>query len=108
MEYSVVVVDEINFTADRMQGLCNDLCYSYARSSRAVSLVPVVYYADLIAWKARDFVYPSEDNSDAGSVVTGSSGTVQAAFDPRQLYTRLEQVPQFNEVMWVSEAVLID
>ncbi|OCF58806.1 hypothetical protein L486_03296 [Kwoniella mangroviensis CBS 10435] len=81
----VVVIDENNFTADRMQGLCNDLCYSYARSSRAVSLVPVVYYADLIAWKARDFVYPPDDNSDTASVATGSSVTVQASFDPQQL-----------------------
>nr|XP_019047161.1 hypothetical protein I302_03768 [Kwoniella bestiolae CBS 10118]OCF26091.1 hypothetical protein I302_03768 [Kwoniella bestiolae CBS 10118] len=98
----VVVVDENNFTADRMQGLCNSLCYSYARTSRAVSLVPVVYYADLIAWKARDFVYPAEDASDTASVVTGSSGsgTVHASFDPQQLYKRLEQVPAFNEMMW--------
>ncbi|WVQ69266.1 uncharacterized protein L199_007483 [Kwoniella botswanensis] len=80
----VVVIDENNVRFV-MQGLCNDLCYSYARSSRAVSLVPVVYYADLIAWKARDFVYPPEDTSDTASVVTGSSVTVQASFDPQQL-----------------------
>ncbi|WRT64768.1 uncharacterized protein IL334_001702 [Kwoniella shivajii] len=97
----VVVADENAFTADRMQNLCNSLCYSYARSSRAVSLIPVTY---LIAFKARDFCYP-EDSSDGGSVAGASaaSGPVDAVFDPKQLYKRLEQVPQFNEVMWVSD-----
>ncbi|WWC86900.1 uncharacterized protein L201_001779 [Kwoniella dendrophila CBS 6074] len=96
----VVIVDENKFSADRMQDLCNKLCYTYARASRSVSLIPVCYYADLIAWKARDFVYPVDDTSDVGSVITGSSGALEAKFDPNQLYERLEKVPQFNEVMW--------
>nr|XP_018265467.1 uncharacterized protein I303_01833 [Kwoniella dejecticola CBS 10117]OBR87625.1 hypothetical protein I303_01833 [Kwoniella dejecticola CBS 10117] len=98
----VVVVDENNFSADRMQDLCNKLCYSYARTTKAVSLIPVCYYADLIAFKARDFVYPSDDNSDTVSVITNSTGGLEMEFDPNQLYKRLEKMPAFNEVMWAS------
>ncbi|WWC67950.1 uncharacterized protein I206_101869 [Kwoniella pini CBS 10737] len=96
----VVLSDENDFSADQMQDLCNKLCYSYARCTKAVSLIPVVYYSDLIAWKCRDFVYPSDDSSEVESIRTTSTGGVEVAFDPNQLYRRLEQSPDFNSVMW--------
>lgn len=81
----VVVADENAYTADKMQNLVNSLCYSYARATRSVSLVPVAYYSDLIAGKARDFVY-SEDVSDAASSVSSASGAREnMEFDPLKL-----------------------
>lgn len=35
---SIVLADDNKFTADKMQMLCNHLCYSYARATRAVSV----------------------------------------------------------------------
>ena len=51
-----VLWDENGFTADSMQTLCNSLCYTYARCTRSVSLVPPAYYADLAATRARIYL----------------------------------------------------
>ncbi|KAF7089423.1 hypothetical protein CFC21_092402 [Triticum aestivum] len=51
-----VLWDENNFTADEMQTLTNNLCYTYARCTRSVSVVPPVYYAHLAAFRARFYM----------------------------------------------------
>ncbi|KAK1270774.1 Protein argonaute 10 [Acorus gramineus] len=53
-----VIWDENNFTADGMQSLTNNLCYTYARCTRSVSVVPPAYYAHLAAFRARFYVEP--------------------------------------------------
>ncbi|KAK4775311.1 hypothetical protein SAY86_010246 [Trapa natans] len=60
-----VLYDENNFTADGLQMLTNSLCYTYARCTRAVSLVPPAYYAHLAAFRARYYI--EGDGSDSGS-----------------------------------------
>ncbi|CAG8624943.1 1984_t:CDS:2 [Funneliformis caledonium] len=42
-----VLYDENRFNADSLQTLSYNLCYSFARCTRAVSIVPPVYYAHL-------------------------------------------------------------
>ncbi|KAI9636400.1 eukaryotic translation initiation factor 2C 2 [Dioszegia hungarica] len=98
----IVVKDEIGFDADKMQGLCNALCYSYARATRSVSIVPVAYYADIIATKCRDLVY-NDDSSDggAGSVSDMASGRKETqAFDSLALKKRIEDATEYNSVAW--------
>ncbi|PKY52662.1 Piwi-domain-containing protein [Rhizophagus irregularis] len=58
-----VLYDENGFDADRLQTLSYNLCHTYARCTRAVSLVPPVYYAHLAATRAK--LYSSYD-SDTG------------------------------------------
>ncbi|KAJ6827225.1 putative protein argonaute PNH1 [Iris pallida] len=53
-----VLWDENNFTADEMQTLTNNLCYTYARCTRSVSVVPPAYYAHLAAFRARFYMEP--------------------------------------------------
>ncbi|CAB4400131.1 unnamed protein product [Rhizophagus irregularis] len=48
-----VLYDENGFDANRLQMLSYNLCYVYARCTRAVSLVPPVYYAHLAAARAK-------------------------------------------------------
>ncbi|KAI0221014.1 hypothetical protein L0F63_004190 [Massospora cicadina] len=48
-----VLIDEVRFLADKFQKLCYNLCYLFCRATRAVSLVPPVYYAHLAATRAR-------------------------------------------------------
>ncbi|CAM6082414.1 unnamed protein product [Calypogeia fissa] len=78
-----VLWDENNFKADELQSLTNNLCYTYARCTRSVSIVPPAYYAHLAAFRARFYMEP--EASDSGSlpsgigpagrtVTTGSSG----------------------------------
>ena len=48
-----VLIDENKFTPDSLQTLSYNLCYTFARSTRAVSLVPPIYYACLVGERAR-------------------------------------------------------
>lgn len=65
-----VLWDENNFTADNLQLLTNNLCYTYARCTRSVSIVPPAYYAHLAAFRARFYMEP--ETSDSGSMTSGS------------------------------------
>ncbi|KAF9618614.1 hypothetical protein IFM89_002309 [Coptis chinensis] len=69
-----VLWDENNFTADGIQSLTNNLCYTYARCTRSVSVVPPAYYAHLAAFRARFYMEPDmHDNSSTG----GSQASVR-------------------------------
>ncbi|KAK4517552.1 uncharacterized protein ATC70_000892 [Mucor velutinosus] len=70
-----VLFDENQFNANTLQDLTFKLCYSYARSTGPVSLVPAVYYADLVAARAR-LHRPSEDWSD--TTMTGDTAAMEA------------------------------
>ncbi|KAL4574638.1 hypothetical protein LXL04_021474 [Taraxacum kok-saghyz] len=67
-----VLWDENNFAADALQSLTNNLCYTYARCTRSVSIVPPAYYAHLAAFRARFYMEP--DTSDSGSMTSGRGG----------------------------------
>ncbi|KAJ7297230.1 hypothetical protein O6H91_Y072000 [Diphasiastrum complanatum] len=64
-----VLWDENKFSADGLQFLTNSLCYTYARCTRSVSIVPPAYYAHLAAFRARFYMEP--ENSEAGSLTRG-------------------------------------
>ncbi|KAI5077233.1 hypothetical protein GOP47_0007057 [Adiantum capillus-veneris] len=66
-----VLVDENNFTVDELQELTHALCYTYARSTTAVSTVTPIAYAHLAATHARNFL-DSEGGSETSSM-TGRS-----------------------------------
>ncbi|KAL8498222.1 hypothetical protein ACS0TY_021525 [Phlomoides rotata] len=63
-----VLLDENDFTADSLQILTNSLCYTHARCTRSVSIVPPAYYAHLAAFRARYYI-EGLVSSDSGSTV---------------------------------------
>ncbi|KAG9136026.1 hypothetical protein Leryth_015887, partial [Lithospermum erythrorhizon] len=67
-----VLWDENGFSADDLQTLTNNLCYTYARCTRSVSIVPPAYYAHLAAFRAR--FYMESETSDSGSMASGQGG----------------------------------
>ncbi|KAJ8431266.1 hypothetical protein Cgig2_011119 [Carnegiea gigantea] len=67
-----VLWDENNFTADGIQSLTNNLCYTYARCTRSVSVVPPAYYAHLAAYRAR-FYLESDSSDGSGAYHTRKS-----------------------------------
>ncbi|MQM08404.1 hypothetical protein Taro_041262 [Colocasia esculenta] len=68
-----VLWDENKFTADGLQSLTNNLCYTYARCTRSVSIVPPAYYAHLAAFRARFYMEP--ETSDSGSMTSAAAAS---------------------------------
>ncbi|KAJ7521394.1 hypothetical protein O6H91_19G051600 [Diphasiastrum complanatum] len=64
-----VLYDEIGFSPDELQQLTNYLCYTYARSTTAVSVVAPIYYAHLAAIRCRNFA-----EHDGGSETSSQLG----------------------------------
>uniref|UniRef100_A0A0D9YUZ2 Piwi domain-containing protein n=1 Tax=Oryza glumipatula TaxID=40148 RepID=A0A0D9YUZ2_9ORYZ len=65
-----VIFDENHFTADGLQLLTHNLCYMYARCTRAVSIVPPVYYAHLAAARGRSYLGKFGDGSSIRNEVS--------------------------------------
>ncbi|CAO0794814.1 unnamed protein product [Mucor circinelloides] len=73
-----VLYDENKFTSDALQELTYNLCYIYGRATRAVSIVPAAYYADLIAARAR-FHRRGENWSDTDATSESMDSDAQMA-----------------------------
>ena len=52
----MVLHDEIGLSPDELQVLTNDLCYTFARSTTAVSIVSPAYYARLACERGRCYL----------------------------------------------------
>jgi eukaryotic translation initiation factor 2C len=63
-----VVLDENHFTPDALQELTYKMCYTYARCTRSVSIVPPAYYSHLVAFRGRLHLASHFDESDTGSI----------------------------------------
>uniref|UniRef100_A0A915IHH2 Uncharacterized protein n=1 Tax=Romanomermis culicivorax TaxID=13658 RepID=A0A915IHH2_ROMCU len=67
-----VLWDDNYFTADDLQQLIYNICHTYCRSTRSVSIPPPCYYADLVAYRARKYLEVL--TSDRSSYHSGASG----------------------------------
>ncbi|CAG8449098.1 3430_t:CDS:10 [Funneliformis mosseae] len=76
-----VLYDENSFNADMLQTLSYNLCYLYARCTRAVSLVPPVYYAHLVCSRAkfhsRGEHWSDTESSEEGTGAASTFGVVK-------------------------------
>ncbi|XP_048424948.1 protein argonaute 5 isoform X2 [Pyrus x bretschneideri] len=71
-----VLFDENKFSPDALQMLTNNLCYTYARCTRSVSIVPPTYYAHLAACRGQYYIKGeySDGDSNTGSTAGGVGG----------------------------------
>ncbi|KAL7211100.1 hypothetical protein ACSBR2_014057 [Camellia fascicularis] len=102
-----VLWDEHNFTSDQLQKLIYDMCFTFARCTKPVSLVPPVYYADLVAFRGRMFQevvmkLPPGSASSSSSSSSSSHAMVSitqqsASFDEKfyKLHPELENIMFF-------------
>uniref|UniRef100_A0A0A9CYG3 Piwi domain-containing protein n=1 Tax=Arundo donax TaxID=35708 RepID=A0A0A9CYG3_ARUDO len=67
-----ILVDENRFTADTFQCLTYFLCYTYARCTHSVSIVPHVYYAHLMASRGHLYMESMRMASEAASTSDGN------------------------------------
>lgn len=62
-----VVYDENNFSADDIQQGTNNINHLYARATKAVSLIPPAYYADLACERGRYYLNEIMANNSSQS-----------------------------------------
>ncbi|CAI9105507.1 OLC1v1004438C1 [Oldenlandia corymbosa var. corymbosa] len=91
-----VLFDDNGITADQLQTLTNNLCYTYGRCTKAVSLVTPAYYAHLAAFRARCYQPQEGGYSDSGSRSGGSD---------RNRATRSETVGEVRQLPAIKENV---
>lgn len=77
----LVLRDDNNFTADELQSLTNNLCYTYASGTHSVSIAPPVCYAQKLAHRAH--LYLAQGSNTAMAV--SSNGATAPAGAPKQL-----------------------
>lgn len=68
--------------ADTLEDLTHNMCYLFCRATKAVSICPPAYYADLACERARCYLSGHFDPSQSGgSSVTGGTQTTASAAD---------------------------
>ncbi|KAA8894528.1 ribonuclease H-like domain-containing protein [Sphaerosporella brunnea] len=73
-----VIHDENNFTADSLQQLTHSICYLFARATKAVSIVPPAYYADILCERGRCYIN-GLCNTAPGSSSASTAGSTKAS-----------------------------
>ena len=69
-----VLYDDSNFKSDELQILTNQLCHTYVRCARAVSIPAPAYYAHHVAFRARYHLKEVDRGSSEGSTASGGEG----------------------------------
>ncbi|XP_038711450.1 protein argonaute 2-like [Tripterygium wilfordii] len=99
-----VLWDENGINSDQLQKLIYDMCFTFARCTKPVSLVPPVYYADLVAYRGRLYYEaviegqsPVSVSSSLSSLASSSSSSSAASLDDRfyKLHADLENIMFF-------------
>ncbi len=78
----IVIYDESSLTADMVQQGVHTASYLYARATKAVSLVPPAYYADIVCEQARYWIHGFLNlgpGSDTATSTDGGGGGASAA-----------------------------
>jgi len=99
----VVIYDESSLTADAVQQGIHAASYLYARATKAVSLVPPAYYADIVCEQARFWIqgFLNLGGSDtASSAGGGGGGTTTSAAMKQAREAQEQRVYEAAQRMW--------
>ncbi|CAE6438640.1 unnamed protein product, partial [Rhizoctonia solani] len=96
-----VVHDENRFKADDLQGLTYGLAYLFARATKAVSLVPPAYYADLACERGRCYLNQLLNAFEgATSIKSGSGSEEEVVRQAHALWGRGPTGPIIKDTMF--------
>jgi len=98
----VVIYDESSLTADMVQQGVHAASYLYARATKAVSLVPPAYYADIVCEQARFWIHGFLNlggGSDTGSSA-GGAGSVDSSAVKKARESAEQHVFNAAQKMW--------
>ncbi|KAH8918841.1 Piwi-domain-containing protein [Atractiella rhizophila] len=87
-----ILVDENNLSADDVEGLSYNLTYSYARSTRSVSIPPPAYYAHHVCTRAKLLLSHATGTGDTESVATSGDRSLEEGRMLQQYRGKLKQV----------------
>ncbi|KAJ3158570.1 hypothetical protein HDU86_002795 [Geranomyces michiganensis] len=85
-----VLHDENSFTSDKIQRVTYNLCYLYARCTRSVSVCPPIYYADLVAARARFHFQGMAWDSETSASGSGDGTESQRALQWDEKYAKVK------------------
>ncbi|KAL8656727.1 MAG: hypothetical protein Q9210_000068 [Variospora velana] len=69
----VIIHDENGMNADQMEAMTHNLCYMFGRATKAVSLCPPAYYADILCERGRAYLYSLYNPRDNLTVRSGDT-----------------------------------
>ncbi|KAL5336701.1 ribonuclease H-like domain-containing protein [Aspergillus crustosus] len=78
-------------TADILEAMTHHMCYLFGRATKAVSICPPAYYADLVCTRARCYLSRAFDPATpSGSVITGSGQGVLIESDDVRIHPNVK------------------
>ncbi|KAL8960845.1 MAG: hypothetical protein Q9193_002514 [Seirophora villosa] len=69
----VIIHDENGMKADQMEAMTHNLCYMFGRATKAVSLCPPAYYADILCERGRAYLHSLYNPRDNMTVRSGET-----------------------------------
>jgi eukaryotic translation initiation factor 2C len=93
-----VLWDDNNLSADELQQLTYQMCHTYVRCTRSVSIPAPAYYAHLVAFRARYHLVDREHDSGEGSQPSGTSEDTTLSNMARAVQVH----PDANSVMYFA------
>lgn len=70
----VVIKDDIAFEADELEQFTLKMCYTFNRATKAVSICPPAYYADLLCERGRYYLFETLAENHGDNSTTYSTG----------------------------------
>uniref|UniRef100_A0A914WP66 Protein argonaute-1 n=1 Tax=Plectus sambesii TaxID=2011161 RepID=A0A914WP66_9BILA len=93
-----VLWDDNSLTADELQQLTYQMCHTYVRCTRSVSIPAPAYYAHLVAFRARYHLVDRDHDSGEGSQPSGTSEDTTLSNMARAVQVH----PDANNVMYFA------
>jgi hypothetical protein len=87
----VVIKDQIGFEQDQLEAFTHNLCYLFNRATKAVSICPPAYYADLICERGRAYLFSTLNENQGSDGDYADSYNANTAEWTRGVHPRLEE-----------------